>query len=350
MSPGPVYPMIPHTGGFYGKMVAMPSADHAWALPPRRSAPAHRPRPSSPFWEVTRDEWADLAPGLASPLSVDEVAALRGLGDPMDVHEVAEIYLPVSLLLNHYVTTNQRLHHRLQRFLHTTESNTPYVIGVAGSVAVGKSTVARVLQALLARWDSTPRVELVTTDGFLYPNAELNRRGLMERKGFPESYDVRALLQFVTAVKSGEPEVRAPFYSHSQYDIVPEREVVVRHPDVLILEGLNVLQSPRDRQQVSVSDLIDFGVYIDARPTDIEAWYVDRFLRLQRQAFPDPAAYFHKFAALSPDEARATAHRIWQTVNLPNLEHNIARTRARARLILQKADDHSVERVLLRKL
>ncbi|MCH4249335.1 MAG: type I pantothenate kinase [Microbacteriaceae bacterium] len=326
----------------------MPSADHAWVA--TAPDPAPRRHTPSPFWDVSREDWAQLATGLASPLSAAEISALRGLGDPMDVGEVSAIYLPVSLLLNHYVTTNQRLHERLRRFLGTRETNTPYVIGVAGSVAVGKSTVARVLQELLSRWDSTPRVSLVTTDGFLLPNKTLQERNLMERKGFPESYDLPALLRFITAIKSGEPRVRAPYYSHSRYDIVPDREVVVEHPDVLILEGLNVLQSPELDQQASVSDLIDFGVYIDARTSDIERWYIDRFMKLQQEAFPDPHAYFHKYAALGPREAAETARDIWRSVNLPNLEQNIARTKARARLILQKDADHSVHRILLRKL
>ena len=221
---------------------------------------------------------------------------------------------------------------------------------MAGSVAVGKSTVARLLRELLRRWDDTPRVELVTTDGFLYPNAELKRRGIMHRKGFPESYDQRALLRFVTQVKSGMPEVRAPFYSHMVYDIVPDAEIVVHAPDVLIVEGLNVLQPPQPGRALSVSDMFDFSVYVDARTADIERWYIERFLKLQKGAFANPSSYFRRYADLSEADARATAHEIWSTINLPNLEKNVLATRSRARLILRKSADHTVERVLLRKV
>ncbi|GMA91201.1 hypothetical protein GCM10025869_17300 [Homoserinibacter gongjuensis] len=224
------------------------------------------------------------------------------------------------------------------------------MIGVAGSVAVGKSTTARLLRELLARWEDTPRVELVTTDGFLLPNAELERRGLMERKGFPESYDRRALLRFVSRVKSGVEEVRAPVYSHLHYDIVRDAEIVVRRPDILIVEGLNVLQPPAPGARLAVSDLFDFTVYVDARTVDIERWYVERFLRLQRGAFADPRSYFHRFAALDEDDAIALAHSIWQSINGPNLEQNIAPTRARASLVLRKAADHTVSNVLIRKI
>jgi len=249
-----------------------------------------------------------------------------------------------------YVAATQRLFVAQQRFLGTEDTKMPYVIGVAGSVAVGKSTIARLLRELLSRWDDTPRVELVTTDGFLLPNAELERRGLMERKGFPESYDRRALLRFVTAIKSGAPEVRAPFYSHLSYDIVPDAEIVVRRPDVLIVEGLNVLQPAGGGNRLAVSDLFDFSVYVDARTRDIARWYEERFLKLQRGAFANPKSYFHRYAQLTEDEARARAASIWTAINEPNLLQNIRPTRSRAKLVLRKDADHAVSSVLLRKL
>jgi type I pantothenate kinase len=242
------------------------------------------------------------------------------------------------------------LHESTTAFLGQTASATPFVIGVAGSVAVGKSTIARLLQALLARWEDTPRVELVTTDGFLLPNAELEKRGLLQRKGFPESYDRRGLLRFVSRVKSGAAEVTAPVYSHLSYDIVADEQIVVRRPDILIVEGLNVLQPPGPGSRLAVSDLFDFTVYVDARSSDIERWYVDRFLRLQRGAFVDPQSYFHRFAELSEADAVARARQIWRDINGPNLEQNILPTRARASLVLRKDADHSVSSVLLRKI
>jgi type I pantothenate kinase len=303
----------------------------------------------SPFIEIERARWATLAAGVPQPLRPEELHRLAGLGEPLDEREVAEVYLPLSRLLNLYATGARQLHARTSAFLGPVEQTTPFVIGVAGSVAVGKSTVARLLRELLARWDDTPKVELVPTDGFLLPNAELERRGILDRKGFPESYDQRALLRFVTAVKSGAAEVRAPFYSHERYDIVPDAEVVVRRPDILIVEGLNVLQSPK-RNSLAVSDLFDFGVYVDARTQDIAEWYVQRFQQLQARAFSSPRSYFHRFADLGPDEARATALRYWASINEPNLRENILPTRSRARLVLRKAEDHAVRSVLLRKI
>jgi type I pantothenate kinase len=235
-------------------------------------------------------------------------------------------------------------------FLREREQTTPFVIGVAGSVAVGKSTIARLLRELLSRWEETPRVELITTDGFLYPNAELERRGLMERKGFPESYDRRSLLRFVSEVKAGAAEVRAPFYSHLSYDIVPDAQITVRRPDVLIVEGLNVLQPPAQGHRLAVSDLFDFTIYVDARTRDIARWYEERFLKLQRGAFSNPRSYFHRFASLSEEQARARAASIWSSINEPNLLQNIRPTRSRAKLVLRKDSDHKVDRVLLRKL
>jgi len=305
------------------------------------------------FQAIDRAEWAALAAGMGSPLSTEEIAALRGAGDPLDLTEVEEVYVPLSRLLSLYAAGAQRLYRDTQTFLNGAAEGpgaTPFVIGVAGSVAVGKSTIARVLRALLSRWPDTPKVELVTTDGFLFPNAELQRRGLMERKGFPESYDRRALLRFVSAIKAGEPEVRAPVYSHLVYDIVPGEEIVVHRPDVLIVEGLNVLQPAPQGQALAVSDLFDFTVYVDADPDDIAGWYVDRFLALRGGAFANPESYFHKYASLTEAEAVETARGIWERINHPNLLANILPTRDRATLVLRKAADHDVERVLLRKI
>jgi len=287
---------------------------------------------------------------MTAPLSQTEIVELRGLGDELDIREVEEVYLPLSRLLNLYVEGARQLHAATSSFLGATSTTTPFVIGVAGSVAVGKSTIARLLRELLTRWEGTPRVELVTTDGFLFPNAELERRGIMDRKGFPESYDRRALLRFVSKVKSGAPEVRAPFYSHLAYDIVPDAEITVRSPDVLIVEGLNVLQPPAPGRRLAVSDLFDFTIYVDARTSDIARWYEERFLRLQRGAFSNPLSYFHRFAALSEDEARAGARSIWASINEPNLVQNILPTRPRASLVLRKGSNHAVASVLLRKI
>jgi type I pantothenate kinase len=309
---------------------------------------------STPFVEIDRSDWARLAPTAESPLTDAEVFQLKGLGDRLDLNEVAEVYLPLSRLLSLYVANAKRLHESTSAFLGEKTERTPFVIGVAGSVAVGKSTVARLLRELMSRWPDTPRVELITTDGFLYPNAELQRRGIMERKGFPESYDRRALLRFVSAVKSGAHEVRAPFYSHLKYDIIPDAQVVVRRPDVLIVEGLNVLQAPRahadGRTGLAVSDFFDFSVYVDAHLDDIRAWYVDRFLRLRETAFAHPDSYFHRYAALSDEQARATASRIWTEINEVNLRENVLPTRSRATLVLAKDRDHTVRRIRLRKL
>ncbi len=304
----------------------------------------------SPFIELGRADWAALAPTMTAPLSRTEVIGLRGLGDELDLVEVEEVYLPLSRLLALYAEGAQKLHTATSNFIGEKAAHTPFVIGVAGSVAVGKSTIARLLRELLCRWEGTPRVELVTTDGFLFPNAELERRGLMERKGFPESYDRRALLRFVSKIKSGAREVRAPFYSHLAYDIVPNAEIVVNAPDVLIIEGLNVLQPPAGGRSLAVSDLFDFSIYVDARSSDIARWYEDRFLRLQRGAFSNPQSYFHRFAELSEDEARARARGIWSSINAPNLEKNILPTRPRATLVLRKGSNHNVSSVLLRKI
>lgn len=311
---------------------------------------ATHPPQISPFIELDRADWAALAPSMPSPLQDTELVQLRGLGEPLDPREVAEVYLPLSRLLNLYVGGTKSLHKVTSEFLRERFAPTPFVIGVAGSVAVGKSTIARLLRELLARWEHTPRVELVTTDGFLFPNAELERRGLMARKGFPESYDRRALLRFVSEVKAGASEVRAPFYSHLAYDIVPDAQITVRRPDVLIVEGLNVLQPPGPGHRLAVSDLFDFTIYVDARTGDIARWYEERFLKLQRGAFANPRSYFHRYASLSEDEALARAREIWKTINEPNLLQNVRPTRSRASLVLRKSKDHTVSSVLLRKL
>jgi len=287
---------------------------------------------------------------MALPLTPAEIVGLRGLGDRLDLHEVTEVYLPLSKLLNLYAAGAKQLHRATSDFLGQKSSSTPFVIGVAGSVAVGKSTIARLLRELLARWEDTPRVELVTTDGFLLPNAELQRRGLMDRKGFPESYDRRALLRFVSKIKSGVEEVRAPFYSHLSYDIVGDAEIVVRRPDVLIVEGLNVLQPPIGGRGLAVSDLFDFTIYVDARTSDVATWYEERFLKLQRGAFANPQSFFHRYASLSEEQARAQARDIWSRINEPNLVQNVLPTRSRADLVLRKGGDHKVSSVLLRKL
>jgi type I pantothenate kinase len=304
----------------------------------------------SPFHEISREDWAALAPTLEAPLSAAEVAQLQGLGDKLDLREVNEVYLPLSGLLSLYVNAAKELHQSTTSYLGTSSATTPFVIGVAGSVAVGKSTVARLLRSLLGHWEGTPHVELVTTDGFLLPNAELARRGLMERKGFPESYDRRGLLRFVSQVKSGAAEVSANVYSHLSYDIVPDEQVIVKQPDVLIVEGLNVLQPATAGHRLAVSDLFDFTIYVDARTSDIATWYEERFLSLQRGAFSNPDSYFHRFSTLTEEEARTRARTIWASINEPNLVENILPTRARASLVLRKDARHAVDTVLLRKI
>lgn len=308
----------------------------------------------SPYVELDRQDWARLRRQHPLSLTDSDVERLTGLGERLDLQEIEEVYLPLSRLLSYYVEGTGHLHRITSSFLGERPDRTPFIIGVAGSVAAGKSTTARILRELMSRWPSTPRVELVTTDGFLYPNAELERRGLLQRKGFPESYDQRALLRFVAEVKSGKDTVRAPIYSHLTYDIVPGQEVVVSRPDVLIVEGLNVLQSARvradGRSGLAVSDFFDFSVYVDAKIDHIRQWYIDRFLQLRATAFAKPESYFHRYAEMSDAQARDTAVGIWQSINEPNLVANVITTRGRATLILTKGADHGVNRVRLRKL
>ncbi len=314
-------------------------------------------RSASPYVDLDRAAWARLSESTPLPLTDADVERLRGLGDPIDLAEVDAVYRPLSRLLNLHIAATAQLHEATSTFLREDSGGTPFVIGIAGSVAVGKSTTARVLREMLARWPETPHVELVTTDGFLYPNAELQRRGLMERKGFPESYDRRRLLRFLSRVKAGWDEVTVPVYDHLTYDIVRGQEKTVRRPDVLIVEGLNVLQPARpipsgmaDDSATAVSDFFDFTIYVDARTRNIRQWYVDRFLALRRTAFAKPESFFHRYASLSDEQAVERARQIWDSINAPNLEQNILPTRGRATLVLTKGQDHAVQRVRLRKL
>jgi type I pantothenate kinase len=308
----------------------------------------------SPYRNFKRDEWAHLRADTPLTLTVDDLIRLQSVNDPISVEEVVAIYLPLSRLLSLYVAATQGLFKATQRFLGAQDGKMPYVIGVAGSVAVGKSTSARVLKALLSRWPNTPKVELVTTDGFLLPNAELKRLGLMERKGFPESYDASAIVRFLSAVKAGERNVKAPTYSHLTYDVLPGEHVVVDRPDILIFEGLNVLQPgrlARDGRAIAfVSDFFDFSIYLDAPEPLLRKWYINRFMRLRQTAFQDPRSFFKRYADLSEADALAIATGLWEKINLPNLEENILPTRPRASLVLTKGESHLIEEVALRKL
>jgi len=308
----------------------------------------------SPYRVFTRAEWAMLRDDTPMTLTVDEVTRLRSMHDRLDMSEVEEIYLPLSRLLSMYVAATQRLFRVQQRFLGTEDAKMPYIIGIGGSVAVGKSTTARVLQALLARWPNVPKVDLITTDGFLYPNAILERENLMDRKGFPESYDLPALLRFLTDVKAGRRPTRAPIYSHLVYDVVPNHWVEIDRPEILIVEGLNVLQAgrlPKDGEAIPfVSDFFDFSVYLDADEGVLKSWYVSRFLALRGTSFSDPKSYFHRYSKFTDSQAVETATDIWTRINLVNLRDNILPTRRRADLILEKSESHRVEQVALRKL
>ena len=308
----------------------------------------------SPYRTFSRADWATLRDDTPMTLTSEEVTRLRSLHDRLDFKEVEEVYLPLSRLLSLYVNATQRLFRAQERFLGTEDIKMPFIIGVAGSVAVGKSTTARVLQALLARWPNVPKVDLVTTDGFLYPNAILERVGLMEKKGFPESYDLQTLLRFLTDVKAGRRPARAPVYSHLTYDVTPNQWVEVDRPEILIVEGLNVLQTgrlPKDGKAIPfVSDFFDFSVYLDADDDVLKAWYVDRFLTLRSTAFRDPKSYFHRYSQLTDEQAIETASSIWERINLVNLHENILPTRQRSDLILKKGESHLVEQVSLRRL
>lgn len=315
---------------------------------------SNKPADISPYQSFTRAEWARLRDDTPLTLSEKEIEDLRGLNEPMSMDEVETIYLPLSRLLNLYVAATQQLFGATNEFLHGNGSKVPYIIGLAGSVAVGKSTTARILRALLARWPNHPEVDLVPTDGFLRPNSELEAEGLMDRKGFPVSYDTGRLLRFMSDIKAGKTNVTAPVYSHIVYDRVPDRTITVNNPDILIVEGLNVLQPaplPKDGKLIPyVSDFFDFSIYVDADENDVADWYVERFLSLRETAFSRPGAFFGRFAGLSDDEARVTSGDIWQRINLKNLRENILPTRQRADLILTKRGDHRIESVTLRKL
>ena len=305
----------------------------------------------SPYRHFKRSEWAALRADTPLTLTVEDLDKLQSMNDPISVEEVIAIYLPLSRLLALYVAATQGLFKATQRFLGAEDGKVPYIIGIAGSVAVGKSTTARVLKALLSRWPNTPKVELVTTDGFLFPNAVLQREGLMQKKGFPESYDGAALVRFLAEIKAGKQKVSAPVYSHLSYDVVPGKDVLVDRPDILVVEGLNVLLPNKLGRKIPfVSDFFDFSVYLHAEDEDLERWYISRFMRLRETAFRDPRSFFHKYADLSDDKAVETARSIWRSINLRNLHENILPTRARASLVLTKGPTHRIEEVALRKL
>ncbi len=308
----------------------------------------------SPFRRFSREEWAALRADTPMTLTQADLDELRGLNDRIDLAEVEAIYLPLSRLLNLYVTATQGLFRATNNFLHHNDRKVPYVIGMAGSVAAGKSTTARILQRLLARWPKHPKVDLVTTDGFLLPNAILEREGLMNRKGFPESYDLPAILRFLSDIKAGTRNVTAPLYSHLTYDVLKDEHITIDQPDILIVEGVNVLQTgrpPRDGRGIpNASDFFDFSIYVDADVEDLRKWYIDRFLSLRDGAFQNPKSYFHRYASLSDAQARETATRLWETINLVNLRENLLPTRPRADLVLRKGADHFIRSVFLRKL
>jgi type I pantothenate kinase len=311
-------------------------------------------REVSPFRRFARDEWAALRADTPMTLTASDLDEVRSLNDKIDLGEVEAVYLPMSRLLNLYVQASQRLFHASNIFLHRTELKVPYVIGVAGSVSSGKSTTARILRRLLSRWPSHPKVDLVTTDGFLLPNAVLEREGLMNRKGFPESYDLPRILRFMSDIKSGERDIEAPLYSHLTYDVLKDKTQLIDQPDILIVEGINVLQTgrpPRDGRGIpNTSDFFDLSIFIDAEEEDLRRWYIERFFTLRDGAFKDPNSYFHRYATLSDDETREFAERIWTSINLVNLRENIRPTRPRADLVLRKGSDHKVRSVFLRKL
>jgi type I pantothenate kinase len=317
----------------------------------KTAAPAMPPQELSPYRHFTRNEWAALRADTPLTLTIEDLEKLQSMNDPISVDEVIAIYLPLSRLLALYVAATQGLFKATQRFLGAEDGKMPYIIGIAGSVAVGKSTTARVLKALLSRWTNTPKVELITTDGFLHPNSVLEREGIMDRKGFPESYDGTSLLRFLSEIKAGKRNVEAPVYSHLVYDVMPGKTIVVDRPDILIVEGLNVLLPNKPGKDIPfVSDFFDFSVYLDAPDDDLERWYVARFMKLRETAFRDPRSYFRKYADLNDEDAERTARDIWRRINLRNLHENILPTRARASLVLTKGQNHKIEKVALRKL
>jgi type I pantothenate kinase len=311
-------------------------------------------RDLAPYHRFTRAEWSRFRDGEPMTLTAEDIQRLRSLNDPISLHEAEEVYLPLARLMSFYVEATQAVHRVTTRFLGADDRKVPYIIGVAGSVASGKSTTARILRALLRRWRTSPKVDLVTTDGFLFPNAELERRGLMDRKGFPESYDRAAFIGFLSDIKSGNAEVRVPVYSHLIYDVVPGEEVIIDRPDILIVEGLNILQPgelPKTGKPILfASDFLDFSIYIDADENDLRDWFMARFRALRETAFTDEKSFFHRFAEMSQEEAEKFGLWAWEAINLPNLRDNILPTRSRADLILRKAKSHAIEAVELRKV
>jgi type I pantothenate kinase len=306
------------------------------------------------YIQFTKEDWGRLRAATPLTLTEQDLAELQGINERISLEEVKLVYLPLSRLLNLYVAATQNLRQTTDTFLGTLPAPVSYVIAVAGSVAVGKSTAARVIQALLSRWPNHPKVDLITTDGFLYPNRVLEAKGLMSHKGFPESYDLRALLRFLADLKSGKADLSVPVYSHEAYDIIPEKQQTIRHADIVIIEGLNVLQTSDGRStappRTFVSDFFDFSIFIDAEEHHIRQWYVERFLTFRTTVFQNPSSYFHRYAGLDTHEAMDTALQIWESINAVNLRQNILPTRERAHLILEKAEDHSVRAVKLRKL
>ncbi|WP_240231267.1 type I pantothenate kinase [Devosia lacusdianchii] len=315
---------------------------------------AKRPPVLAPYHHFTKAQWSALRADEPMTLTREDISRLRTLSDPISLEEAEEIYLPLTRLLSFYVEAIQGLHNVSTRFLETPDQKVPFIIGVAGSVAVGKSTTARILQALLQRWPSSPKVDLVTTDGFLHPNAVLQERGIMQRKGFPESYDRPRFVQFLADIKSGKGKVQVPVYSHLVYDVVAGGDVIIDRPDILIVEGLNILQPgelPKTGKPILfASDFLDFSVYIDADTDDLEGWFMERFFRLRETAFKDPTSFFRRFAEMSQEEAGEYGKMVWRTINLPNLLENVLPTRGRADLILKKGKSHLIETVQLRRV